>query len=467
MSIALTRAGIRPLVDRLTHRDGYRLVYLTLIVAAVVMGVSVTASHSLAFSPFDEWMYFDYLNKFPTQGFIRLGEPVGTTAMNWMACNGLQAYGNPVNACGVTPIDYTIFPFKGVQSAQLYTPLYFAPTWLIASALQVVTGLTFLEAARFVGTLWLIGTMVAMTAVLRMFKVHATAAIAVGLLFLATPFAWWTYTFVSTDAPGALVGAVAILLIERVIRGRLNAWWLVPFFVLVVLIKAVNVISIGIVLLYAIARIASRHRHYPVRRRPGLWRAALAGRGTIAPITGTLVAGLAAAIAQVAWSRFVAANVIGTGPVMGDERPMKFADAVGLAWAFIPSMFGTGSSELSAMSTNFAGAPFIGQAIGWLCIGGVLGAVWLNRQRGLQRTVTNVALVASVLAGPVLAVVFTASVGTFVNLGARYGANLIPLILASVAILAAERPHRRILLVLAGVCYVFVIGVTVGDALTR
>lgn len=465
MSVALT--PIRPIVDRLMHRDGYRLVYLCLIVAALVMGVSVTASHSLAFSPFDEWMYFDYLNKLPSQGFIRLGEPVGTTAMNWMACNGLQAYGNPVDACGVKPIDYSIFPFKGVQSAQLYTPLFFAPTWVVASAVQAVTGITFLEAARFSGTFWLIGTMAAITAVLRMFKVPSTAAIAVGLLFLATPFTWWTYTFVSTDAPGALIGAVAVLLIERVIRGRLNAWWLAPFFVLAVLIKAVNVIAIGIVLLYAIARLITRYRHRLVWRRPGVWRAAMAGRGPIAPITGTLVAGVAAGIAQVAWTRFIAANVIGLGPVMGDERPMKFADAIGLAWAFIPSMFSTGASELSAMSWKFASAPFVGQAIGWLCVGGVLGLVWLNRQRGLDRTVTNVTLVASVLAGPVLALVFTASVGTYVNLGARYGANLIPLILTSVAIMVSGRLHRRILLVLAAVCYVFVVAVSVADALTR
>lgn len=440
------RARTRDFGDRLLSGDRYRLVYLVVVIAAVVMAVSLTAGHSRALSPFDEWMYFDYLLKFPTQGYVHLGEPVGDVAMNWLACNGFQAFGNPVNACNVTPIDPAIFPFAGIQSAQLYTPVFFAPTWAVGTAIQSVTGLSLLEAARYTGTLWLAGTVVAVAAVLRQFRVPATAAIAVVLIFIASPFAYWTYTFVSTDAPGVLIGALAILAIERVARGRLNAWWFVALFTVAMLIKAVNIIAIGLVVLYAVARFLMRYRGRLVWRRPGSWLAALRGRGPLAMLTGPLVGAVLGVAAQLVWLRVVAASAVGTQVDMGQGRPMTYIDVIAQVWSFIPGIFATGSPELAAVSRIYIAEPLIAAMLSWLCLAGVVGVVWLGRLRGVQRLVAGVTLVAGLVAGPALAVMFTISVGEYVDLGARYGANLLPVVMLSVALLCSGRIQRRVLL---------------------
>ncbi|WP_285025889.1 hypothetical protein [Plantibacter sp. ME-Dv--P-122b] len=432
--------------ERLLVGDRYRFVYVVVAVAAAVMALSLTAGHSAALSPFDEWMYFDYLVKFPTQGYVHLGEPVGDVAMNWLACNGFQAFGNTVNACNVTPIDPAIFPFAGIQSAQLYTPVFFAPTWAVGTAVQAVTGLSLLEAARYTGTLWLIGTVIAVAAVLRQFRVPASAAIAVVLIFIASPFAYWTYTFVSTDAPGVLIGALSILLIERAARGRSNAWWLVGLFTLAMLIKAVNIIAIGLVVLYAVTRFIMRYRDRVVWRRPGAWLSALRGRGPLAMLAGPLVGAVLGVAAQLAWLRVVASSAVGAQVDMGQGRPMTSIDVIGQLWSFIPGIFATGSFEMAAVSRLYLPEPVLAPMLGWLCLAGVVGVVWLGRLRGVQRLVTGVTLVAALVAGPALAVMFTISVGEYVDLGARYGANLLPVILLSVALLCSGRTQRRVLL---------------------
>lgn len=440
--------------DRLLVGDHYRLVYVVVAVAAAVMAVSLTAGHSAALSPFDEWMYFDYLVKFPTQGYVHLGEPVGDVAMNWLACNGFQAFGNSVNACNVTPIDPGIFPFAGIQSAQLYTPVFFAPTWAVGTVIHTVTGLSLLEAARYTGTLWLIGTVVAVAAVLRQFRVPATAAIAVILLFIASPFAYWTYTFVSTDAPGVLIGALAILLTERIARGRSNAWWLVALLALAMLIKAVNIIAIGLAVLYAVARFAMRYHDRVVWRRRGSWLAALRGRGPLALPSGPLLGAVLGVAAQLVWLRVVASSAVGPQVDMGQGRPMTSIDVIGQMWSFIPGIFDTGSFEMAAVSRLYLPEPVIAPMLGWLCLAGVVGVVWLGRLRGVQRLVTGVTLVAAIIAGPALAVMFTVSVGEYVDLGARYGSNLLPVILLSVGLLCSGRLQRRVLFGLASAFFV-------------
>ncbi|MGG7509610.1 hypothetical protein [Plantibacter sp. YIM 135249] len=446
----------------LASRDGYRITYVVLALAALVFGVAVTAGHSLALSPFDEWMYLDYLVKLPTQGYLHVGEPVGDFSMNWLACHGQQAFGptSAADACGHAPFDRGEFPYGGIQSAQLYTPLYFAPTWLFAAGLQSVSGLDILTAARFSGTLWLIGTVIALAAVLRLYRTPATAAIAVGLLFIASPFSWWTYTFVSTDVSGVLVGALAVLLIERVARGRANAWWFIPLFTVALLFKSVNAIAIGIVLIYAVLRFVGDTGTRDSWREQSVWRAAARGRGPVSMVTGPLVGTTAALGAQLVWLRFVAASAVGPPVDLGEGRPMFWYDVVKQLWTFVTGIFSTGMFELGGVDRLLLGAVIYGPALGWLCVAGLVGSVWLDRLRGARRVAAWTALLASVLAGPALAIMYTASIGEYTDLGARYGANLIPLLLLCVALTASRRPQRRVLLGAGIALYALVLAAT-------
>lgn len=445
MSARITQARLQRRVP--TTRDGYGVAYLVLAVAALVFAVTVTAGHSLALSPFDEWMYLDYLVKVPTQGYIHGGESVGGFSLNWLACHGQQAFGPlAADACGRPPFDPAEFPYNAIQSAQLYTPAYFAPTWAFATALGSITGLDILTAARFSGTPWLIGTVVAMTAMLRLYRVPATAAIAVGLLFIASPFAWWTYTFVSTDVSGVLVGALAVITIERVARGHWSGYWFVPLFTAALLFKSVNAIAIGIVVIYAVIRCCSDSQLRRAWRDQVNWRAAAHGRGPLAALIGPLVGTVVSLGAQLIWLRFVAASVVGPPVDLGEGRPMMWFDIVKQAWTFVTGVFSTGMFELGGVNRLLLGAVIYGPAIGWLCLAGLAGAVWLDRLRGSRRTVAWTALIASLLAGPTLAIMYTASIGQYTDLGARYGANLAPLLLLCLALATSGTVQRRALL---------------------
>ena len=58
-----------------------------IVLAVVSVGLVATdASRNPAFSPFDEYVYLDYLNKFPTEIAEKQGEKTGDFARNEIAC---------------------------------------------------------------------------------------------------------------------------------------------------------------------------------------------------------------------------------------------------------------------------------------------------------------------------------------------------------------------------------------------
>ncbi|WP_431279737.1 hypothetical protein [Leifsonia poae] len=100
-----------------------RWVPLLLVFASFVMGFTVTAHHTEALSPIDEWVYADYLYKLPQQVLIPRGQEIGPEALKLMACTGVREYGPMGPECGS---DYAAhldeFPQGGITSADGYTP---------------------------------------------------------------------------------------------------------------------------------------------------------------------------------------------------------------------------------------------------------------------------------------------------------------------------------------------------------
>ena len=117
--------------------------------------VSANVVQQKQISPFDEYVYLDYLSKVPTQGFVRSGEETGDLARQEISCRGVQTYGLYGTSCdiGAASPDET-FPYSGQTGADIYTPAYFAVTWVLAQPL-VWTGVSLLDAGRLVGAVWL------------------------------------------------------------------------------------------------------------------------------------------------------------------------------------------------------------------------------------------------------------------------------------------------------------------------
>lgn len=173
-----------------------------LLLAALIMCVIVTLSHSNQISPIDEWVYLDYLYKLPADAIALQGEAIGQQALQQMSCEGVKPYGAMGAPCGS---DYesqrALYPQDGLTSADAYTPVYFALTWFAGKAIQAVTSLGEVPSLRLTGFLWLAGGLIAFYLLMRAMRVPKLAILALGLIFIATPFAWWTYTYVNTDAP--------------------------------------------------------------------------------------------------------------------------------------------------------------------------------------------------------------------------------------------------------------------------
>ena len=96
-----------------------------LVLAAIGVSGTVTALHTEEMSPIDEWVYLDYLNKFPSQGIVHRGEDIGLDALEQMACHGVKVYGPMGPPCGSNYEDrIREVPYLGQTSADLYTPVY-------------------------------------------------------------------------------------------------------------------------------------------------------------------------------------------------------------------------------------------------------------------------------------------------------------------------------------------------------
>ena len=136
---------------------------------------------------------------------------------------------------------------------------------------------------------------------------------------------------------------------------------------------------------------------------------------------------------------------------------MLWHDLLTQIWTFVPSVFLTGVNEIGAVNRWLFPLVAIGAGIGWLCLAGVIGLVWSRTVTGTRSVAAKTALLASIFAGPALAVMFTLSVGEYTDLGARYGANLVGLFLLTIALLFRGTIQRRILLGLGIVLVIYVL----------
>ena len=132
-----------PMWERLVR---FAWVPVVLVLAGFTMAATVTANHTEALSPVDEWVYVDYLFKLPTQGFVHQGEEIGLDARAIMACDGVTPFGPMGPSCGSDYSNAAAFPYEGISSADAYTPVYFAETVVGGQMIQSVTGISELSA---------------------------------------------------------------------------------------------------------------------------------------------------------------------------------------------------------------------------------------------------------------------------------------------------------------------------------
>lgn len=382
------------------------LPYLLLVGLAFAF-TAVHAHEHEQFSPFDEYVYYDYLAKVPTEGFVHGGEEVGSDARNELSCRGVLNYGTFGEGCDIgTHERDSLYPYGGGTGADIYAPPYFVVTWVLAQPFTLF-GSDLVDAARWVGGIWLAGGLSLTYALMRALRISSAAALGVSATLLGLPAVYWATQYISTDAPTLAVGAAIGLAALATARGRVGPWLLPLASVGAVLFKVQN---LGAVVLAALAVLIWLVASAPRERRWSQLR-----RG---PAVGAVLAVIAAVSAQVGWLVVRRLTAVDTpANVDTSMTPLTFASIVAESMKFLRSIGETGL-PVGTWATLWAGL------FGLAAIGGVVAAI-LDRQHAERWSVGISTAVTGLAFGPALALATAVLVGHYIPLPQRYGIVLL------------------------------------------
>jgi len=393
---------------------------IVLVLAASISGGIITANHSDQLAPFDEWVYFDYVVKVPTQGIVRQGEFMGHEALTAMACNG-DSFGPRGEPCDNVQDLHAQYPQQGKTSADLYTPIYFVITWALGKAIQFATGAEFLMAARATGIFWLVGGVLVFYKLLTLFKVPRLVNLGLGLAVIGAPTTFWANTYISTDAPVFFTGALLLLAGVSAAMGRSSPWWLVPIAIFGILLKVTTILALGLVAVFLVLFVLSSWKALGRSRRLQL-------------LTATVVAVGGAALSELVWLVIRSRMSVGPGPDQGLATDFLWRDIVGQLTLFLnPGVLGGGYDPILRLP-QIIGAPLV---LG--TVAGVVAFVCMKHANSLERSLSIATITAATVFAPLLAVTMYVLLGDVFPVIARYAVTLIPAFLVAWAFMAQNK----------------------------
>lgn len=427
--------GVRP-ARAARGRHWLRILWVPvlLVIASLAMGFTVTSSHGKALSPVDEWDYIDYLYKLPQEPVVPRGDIAGPETLSIISCDGFRIFGTMGAPCGTKPTDLSQYPQSAINTAAGYTPIFFWVTWAGAKAIQVVTHVDLVQAARYFGAFWLAGGVLMLWGLMRLFRVHPVAILAAGLALIASPYSWWTYTFVSTDAPSVLIGALTLFAAVKFARGQWSGWWLVAIAFVGTLVKVTHLLGAALAVLYLVIEFVIRRVRE--KRRGFEWRRSIGRGSTDGLLVFGVLAGLAAAVAQFGWRFVLNLNVVGPDPDQGVHRPLTSTALQAEFTNFLPNTIVANVSVGHILGLPVPGA--IIAPLSWLTIAGVIGAFAIYRWRRPESSIVYAVGIGAVCLAPVLAIVL-ALTGGYLQLPSRYGGVLLPGMLLMLGLIAKNR----------------------------
>lgn len=449
----MTGTERRTFVDAHIVASGFRgamarhwALVVTLVAGMGYMAI-ITLLHSQAVSPIDEPQYIDYIDKVYGQGIVRSGEYLGELVRGLFACHGVIPFGVMGAACGSDMSDPSVFPFGGISSAPIYTPVQFWIDRLVGDAIGLIPGIDQLAGWRLVGTLWLGGGLVFCYLIARRFRATGWGFVAVALACVASPFGYWTFSFVSTDAPIFLFGAITLWLTMRIARGESSGWWLVALGAAGALFKATSLVAVGFAFVYLIA-----YRILQLRRSGATAGAVVRGvfgRTFWLPLLGVVANVVVAAV----WTKLIPIFAVRSSAVdQGVATPPTF-DLFGQQ--FVNFLGGALQWVVPQTDANNLFLP-----LQWLAVAAVVGAVLIYPRGARDRALPVSLLIGYLIAAPVLALSVVIATGSFFPIPPRYGIALIPALIAVVLPLMRNRWAVRALLAYTAVLLMYQLGMT-------
>ena len=409
---------------------------LLIIASFVYVGVNVPRHREL--SPFDEYVYLDYLDKVPTQLFVHQFEKVGDFARNEISCRGVLGFGSFGEGCdrGSHQSDIT-YPYSGNTGADIYSPAYFGITWALAQPLTWL-GFDLLDAGRLVGAVWLSAGLLLLYGAMRELGVGRRLAVGLNLFVMISPAIYYANTYLATDAPTLSAGGALLYAGIRIARGKLAAGWLIPLAVFAVLLKVQNLAAVLLVSM-ALVVLAIWNAYRPGSTETGPRRF---------PLRDTVLASsamVAAVLAQIVW--LVIRSHAALPPVAspGADTNLQALTQQALISEAFKYLFKVGSSDLNSGVTGSVAANLLAA----LSVGGVIAMI-VDRRAHSRTVVTFAAatLVVGLLIGPALAISTLVVTGSYFPLPIRYGIVLMPaFVMCAAVFLSRSRKVGTIVLV--------------------
>ena len=422
------------------------VICVALAIASLGLAVWQVPQHSTV-SPIDEYVYIDYLAKVPTQFVVHRGEETGSFARHYLTCKGVRTIGiyPKVMCTHPQPSQDSRLPNAGKTTGDLYTPLYFAATWLMAQPVELIGIHDIVEAGRYTGCVWLAAAAILLYLSLRRLKIPWPPSAGAGLLLVGSNIAYWSNTYISTDASALFAGALMFYGVTILLSpGRWKITIVASFAAVVTLLKLQNLMAVAaaaLVLLILAAWAATgssmtgsggaKVRYFLRDRR---------ARGAAAMIA-------AGVVAEGVWVVIRALIAVGPLPDQGVSEPLSKSALVREVFKFLPGV-SNGAIDPHSVGPGAVVVATIGMVV---ILVGVLGLLASSERRSLAEAIAGSALVVALLAGPLLAVANVAVSGFYFNLPNRYGASLFPIFVGCAAMLIAKKSWLSLALPAAGI----------------
>lgn len=396
------------------------------LIALIGLGTT-SLLHGNIMSLFDEWGYLDYLFKIPSQGIVFKGEFYGTQAMELMACRGEVPFGVMGGACG-SNYDPSTFPNGGIVTVDPYTPLYFWSTWLLGWIFEIIPGVGQVAAWRLANILWLCAGLIVFYKVGRLWKAPKLAIFAIGLIIIGSPFSYWAYTYVSTDAPSFFFGALLLFLASKYVRGTVPAWVLILASVIATLFKVTNILAVCSIALFLLTYSIYSKRKSRLNDSFEKPQNISFNFGKALFVSG-LAIGLSV-IAEISWLKLHDAIAATSASV---DQGINSA----LTWYELLRLTSLTTSTLG-MTIPVNGLPglttlplpdYLLTPLMWIIVGGVLAAFWSMKTGNSRNPIIVTGVITMVLAGPVLAMALQVMAGSYFVLPPRYMAPVMAAVL--------------------------------------
>jgi hypothetical protein len=417
--------------------DGLWLFLLALL-AFTVSTLGVT--HAISLSPFDEASHASYAYSLAHGELPFAGSKMPAEVLEEWSCRSQQGVQYILPPCGGHH-DAAEYPMRGENYNYFHPPTYYAATAVGAKLLLAMPGdMTFITAARLTGGVWLAAALVGLYAVLRLWRTSRLVAVSAAVVVAAVPSVAHASSIVTNDAPGPLMGVLALWVLTRVmVQGRLG--WVIPAVVSLVIastkvMHSVSILAVaGILIFVAVAA----------------FRAGDRARARALAIISVAIVG-ATAVVYFGWSAFQATRAVPNwvSPALG----INTDPIVGTPIAeWVPTLFSTfGISQTYFLQNTLTSFAIVGSARGLSLL--LSAAPFANVAAfavGDPRRLLGWTALVGCAAVPLLvqAQAYMDDHGYFPVVSSRYGISLLPIVIAAFAVVAHLRNWRVATVVVA------------------